>query len=72
MNGKNTPSVEGDVLRPDATLFKEYVATHPQGRISAREGLHRKLSASAEGRIILVAITEQMDKVRLVAQEMVS
>lgn len=69
---KNTPTVEGDVLRSDATLFKEYVAAHPQGRTSAREGLHRKLSASTEGRIILVAIIEQMDKVRLVAQEIVS
>ena len=69
---KNTPTVEGDVLRSDASLFKEYVVTHSSARVVAREKLHWKLSASAEGRIVLVAITEQMDKVRLVAQEVVS
>lgn len=69
---KNTPTVEGDVLRSDASLFKEYLVTHPQGRVVAREKLHWKLSASAEGRVMLVGITEQMDKVRLVAREVVS
>ncbi len=33
---KNTPIVEGDVLRSDASLFKEYAVTHPQGRVVAR------------------------------------
>ena len=56
---KNTPTAEGDVLRSGASLLKEYLVTHPQGRIVAREKLHWKLSASAEGRIILVGITEQ-------------
>lgn len=69
---KNTPTVDGDVLRSDASLFKEYVITHPSARVVTREKLHWKMSASAEGRIMLVAITEQMDKVRLVAQEVVS
>ena len=69
---KNTPTVEGDVLRSDASLFKEYLVNHPQGRIVAREKLHWKLSAFAEGRIMLVGITEQVDKVRLVAREVVS
>ena len=64
--------MEGDVLRSDASLFKEYLVTHPQGRVVAREKLHCKMSASAEGRIMLVAIIDQMDKVKLVAQEVVS
>ena len=65
-------TVEGGELRSDASLFKEYLVTHPRGRVAAREKLHWKLSASAEGRIMTVVITEQMDRVRLVAQEVVS
>ena len=68
---KNTPIVEGDVLRSDASLFKEYAVTHPQGRVVARETSLENVRICGD-RIMLVAIAEQMDKVRLVAQEVVS
>lgn len=71
MNGRTPPIVEGDVLRSDASLFKEYAVTHPQGRVVARETSLENVRICGD-RIMLVSIAEQMDKVRLVAQEVVS
>lgn len=71
MNGRTPPIVEGDVLRSDASLFKEYAVTHPQGRVVARETSLKNVRICGD-RIMLVAIAEQMDMVRLVAQEVVS
>lgn len=62
----------GDVLKSEASVFKKQSIGHASGRMEARETLHGRFSRTVDGRFILVALSEQMDKVRLVAEETVS
>ena len=64
--------VDREVFRSKSDFFKEHEIVLKEGRGVARHYFHMRFSKTEEGQTVQVGINEQMDKVRLVAQEVVS
>ena len=64
--------VDGEVFRSESVFFKEHEIVLKEGRGVARHYFHMRFSKTEEGRTVQIGINEQMDKVRLVASEILT
>lgn len=69
---REMPLVDGEVFRSESVFFKEHEIVLKEGRGVARHYFHMRFSKTEEGRTVRVGISEQMDKVRLVASEILT
>ena len=64
--------VDGEVFRSESVFFKEHEIVLKEDKGVTKHYFHMRFSKTEEGRTLRVGISEQMDKARLVASEILT